>query len=498
MRNRRTASSSSALLRHVETNLEQRCGVGRGDRVLVAVSGGADSVALFLLLQDLAPRLRLELHLAHFDHGLRDSSAADAAWVAELAHTHGVPLYTRRWDTPRPGEAAARTARHAFLRDTARAHACAAIALAHHREDQMETILLRLGRGVGLRGALGMAWRRTGQPAFVRPLLECTRDELRAFLTARGADWREDPTNLERGPVRNRLRHEVLPALDAVLGPRWHAHWSATWTDLRAVWTWLDALGADLLQRAAEPAPPAESGHPPEKTAAPESRRTARRLRIDILRTADEPVLRAALQRWTDAAPEGASRAQLDDLVHLVQTGQSGSRVELAGGFAVTLEQGFLACIQFEIAAPSAAVNFESTAVAPGDALAAVARPGAGRSHGTREKDEAHVAADGLTLPLRLRAARTGDRIQLLGAPGRRPVARVLQDHHVPRRERAGWPVVEDAAGVLVWMPGVGVAEPARVGPNTLSALRLRVAPASGAPAAPDRSPGLPESRVAP
>lgn len=471
MRNR-TSASSSGLLRRVGANLEQHCGVERGTRLLVAVSGGADSMALFHVLRELAPRLRLELLLAHFDHALRDNSAADAVWVAGQAHVHGVPLHTQRWTAPRPGEAAARAARYTFLRDTARAHSCSAIVLAHHRDDQMETILLRLGRGVGLRGALGMAWRRAGEPPVVRPLLDVTRDELRAFLNARGATWRDDPTNLDRGPVRNRLRHDVFPGLDAALGPRWHQHWNTTWTDLREIWTWVDGLAAQLLQHAG-----------------------GDRLRVDVLRSADDPILRAALQRWMDGAPEGASRAQLDELVHLVRHGRSGSRVELAGGFVLSLEQGFLARYSTPAGPAPAALMFECREVDAAAARAALERRAGGRSQGSRDDDEAYLAAEALALPLGLRVARAGDRIQLLGGPGRRAVARLLQDRRVPRRERDGWPVVEDSEGPI-WLPGIGVAERGRVGPNTLSALWLRVSPQPPPAAAAAIPQGLPEGTV--
>ena len=512
MRNRRTATSS-ALLRRVSANLEQRCGVRRGDRLLVAVSGGADSVALLHLLRTAAPHLHLELHLAHFDHALRDESAADAAWVAELGRTLGMAVHTQRWAVPRPGEAAARAARYDFLRETARAFECSAIALAHHRDDQMETILLRLGRGTGLRGALGMAWRRAGEPALVRPLLDVPRDELRTFLSAGGASWREDPSNSERGPRRNRVRHDVLPALDAALGPGWHEHWNATWSDLRAVWTWIDTLGVELLQRAgldATPGAGAKAGADAKSTggATPRAKMPGR-LRVEILRTAADPVLRAALQRWMDAAPEGASRAQLDGVVRLLHTGQSGSRIELAGGFEIALEQGHLARyapdepnapdVRFgaDMRYAPAPLQFEWREMDANTARSALALHAPGRSQGTRAHDEAYLAADHLVLPLQLRAAQVADRIQLLGSPGHRPVARVLQDLRVPRRSRPGWPVVEDSQG-LVWMPGAGTAERGRIGPNTLSVLWLRVWSPSVGAAAGDFPPGLPEPPIGP
>lgn len=189
--------------------------IAPGERVLVAVSGGADSVALLHVLL----RLGYRVTAAHLDHAARSGSAEDAAWIAARCAEWGVPSLSERRPVP-PGagfEERAREARLAFLADVARQTAHAVVALGHQREDQAETLLQRLARGTGPAGLAGMAPRRPLVPgvSLVRPLLDVPRDALRDALGAWGLPWREDPTNADPAYARNRIRREVLPPLAA-------------------------------------------------------------------------------------------------------------------------------------------------------------------------------------------------------------------------------------------------------------------------------------------
>jgi len=188
-----------------------------GEGVLVALSGGADSVALLHLFYAIAPRLGLRLVAAHMDHALRPESGEDAAFVNGLCQSLGVPAVCERrevaaWAAERGVglEVAGRELRYAFLERVAAAHGCVRIALGHHREDQAETVLHRLVRGTGPAGLAAMPERRG---PFVRPLLEFSRSELRDYLASRGLTYREDASNLDPAFTRNRLRHQVLPVL---------------------------------------------------------------------------------------------------------------------------------------------------------------------------------------------------------------------------------------------------------------------------------------------
>ncbi len=214
--------------------------------IIVGVSGGADSLCLLHLLARLSAEANLDLalHIAHLDHGLRPDSAADAAFVADLARAWGLPFHLKRLE---PGhlaaqggnlEAAARTARFAFLLDLAASLAQnpagpePIIALAHHADDQAETLLLHLLRGSGLDGLAAMRpvsrWPLPGpisgpisgaqNPSIqyariVRPLLDADRAQIIRYLSVHGLIWREDATNQDPTFTRNRLRHQIFPLL---------------------------------------------------------------------------------------------------------------------------------------------------------------------------------------------------------------------------------------------------------------------------------------------
>src|SRR2546428_1145903 len=184
-----------------------------GERVVVAVSGGPASLALLSILREILPVLPLHLTVAHFDHGWRADSQNDRNFVASMAATWGFDFHTARAPTGTPHtENAARTARYAFLRQTATQTNSTAVALGHTRDDQVETLLLHLLRGSGSRGLAAMR-RRDGDLA--RPLLDIARHEIEAYLSRLHLTPRRDATNADPRFTRNRLRQELLPAIDA-------------------------------------------------------------------------------------------------------------------------------------------------------------------------------------------------------------------------------------------------------------------------------------------
>ena len=184
-----------------------------GERVVVAVSGGPDSLALLSVLRELLPALPLHLTVAHFDHGWRADSAADRDFVQSLAQRWGFDFRGGKADAALPHtESAARIARYAFLRQVATETQSSVIALGHTQDDQVETLLLHLLRGSGSRGLAAMR-RRDGDLA--RPLLDIPRADIEAYLERLHLVPRRDPTNDDPRFTRNRLRKELLPAIDA-------------------------------------------------------------------------------------------------------------------------------------------------------------------------------------------------------------------------------------------------------------------------------------------
>jgi len=192
-----------------------------GSRILVAVSGGADSVSLLLALHGVAGEFAVELHAAHLHHGLRGADAdADRAFVRATCAALGIPLTDAAWNTRvrmkrrgLSGQAGLRTLRRAFLVQAARRAGASWIATGHTADDQLETLLLRLARGTGLTG-LGAMSTRSG--VWIRPLLEVTRAEIESDLGRIRQPWREDRSNRSLRYARNWIRHRVIPALAAV------------------------------------------------------------------------------------------------------------------------------------------------------------------------------------------------------------------------------------------------------------------------------------------
>jgi tRNA(Ile)-lysidine synthase len=436
-------------------------------RVLAAVSGGSDSVALLFILRELASKGEMTLcSVAHLNHQIRGSeSTDDATFCGSLAERLGVPYVIGEEDVPalasREGlsiEVAARHARHRFLTATARSLQADCIALAHTHDDQAETVLLRLVRGAGPSGLSGMSPRRG---PLVRPLLDITRSELQRYLGEIGESWREDSTNQDRANPRNRMRHEVLPLLRAHFNPRVDAALARTADILRSDHALLDKLAAEAAGRTLS-----QMG----------GRICVNQEGLQGLPTA--VARRVALKALETANPGRSYGLEEADSVRSFAAGQAvpdvaGVRMERSGQFVVIEKRG-------ERQPPGA--GFELALPIPGSVtdpwgdweLAAEGPVAAPASHGAAP-DETQVAIDaqGLSDQLRVRSRRPGDRLQPLGMSGRKKVQDVLVDRKVPRDERDRVPIVTDASGHIVWVAGHVLDEGFRVTPRTTTVVML-------------------------
>ncbi len=227
-----TRQKSAHFLEAVERYLDAEGLLPPAVGVVVGVSGGADSVALLAALRELSsrPERNGRLTVAHLHHGLRTSADADAKFVQELADRWHLPCVIAHQDVAvearrcgRGMEETGRQMRYAFLRQAAEQVGAAYVAVGHHADDNIETVLYRIIRGTHLRGLAGIpAARPLGDSniRLIRPLLACTRDEIENFCTAQGLSWCRDETNADVGFRRNFIRHELLPLLRARLNPR--------------------------------------------------------------------------------------------------------------------------------------------------------------------------------------------------------------------------------------------------------------------------------------
>lgn len=322
-------------------------------RLVVAVSGGADSTALLLACDELlkAGRLGVTLTVAHLDHNLRGAaSAADAVWVAALARELGYEPVIERVTVTAAAQAtrdnleqAARRARYEFLARVARERGAQVVLTAHTRDDQAETLLLALVRGSGADGLSGMRAARAldaGQPEvlLVRPLLGwARRAETASYCRARGIVVRADALNEDERFARVRVRRQLLPLL-ATFNPRVVEALTRTAELLRADADALDAQAAQLLAAA---------------QVATDYERTVSPLRVDVLRAAAVALRRRAIRRWLQAGRGDLRRLTLTHVraVERLLAGERGGRVaELPGGARVERRRGLLI---FHRAAPS-------------------------------------------------------------------------------------------------------------------------------------------------
>ncbi len=229
---KRPAEAGSNFLPLLEFGL-RRC-VALDTNILVAVSGGADSVALLRGLLQLREPLNLTLRAAHLNHQLRGADAdRDADWVAALCQRFEIPcdvevapIRELAKQTRRGLEETAREARYDFLQASAIRHGCNIVTVAHTADDQAETVLHHILRGTGLTGLRGMEWSRDlgDSLQLIRPMLAIRRAEVEAFLAEFGQDYRQDATNQDVSLTRNRLRHELLPSLEQDFNPRVREH----------------------------------------------------------------------------------------------------------------------------------------------------------------------------------------------------------------------------------------------------------------------------------
>jgi tRNA(Ile)-lysidine synthase len=435
--------------------------------VAVALSGGADSVALAHLLRelDLAGELRLSGFL-HFNHQLREAADRDEQFCVGLANAFGLPVLVGREDVRRRArlerrsmEDAARTARHAFL-ERARADLRAdVVALGHTRDDQAETFLLRLLRGAGARGLAAMHPRHG---PVIRPLLDCRRSELVTYLGSRSIAFVYDESNEDVTIPRNRVRHELLPLLEARFNPSIVDALADEAVMARDEWRWLQSSADEIWPRICH--------------------REAHEWRIDAAALKGVP---AALQRvllrralLEAAGGRAVSFAHVEDALRLARFGGPavdlpGARLQRIAGELVLKERTAGAArnfFRYPLSIPGEVTLTEAHCTV----TAVISQEPAELLRSLRP-DVAAVRLDRCGKSLVVRSRRPGDRFRPPGLGGHKKLQDFFVDRKVARDERDTVPLVVDEADRIVWVAGHCVDDEFRVTDPAQAMLILRL-----------------------
>ena len=417
------------------TRLLRDCALEPGSHVLVALSGGADSTALLCFFLEVAGRYPLRVSCAHVEHGIRgEQSLADLSFVRALCEEKSVPLYSAHVDAPAYSrehgcgmEDAARTLRYAFLHQTADATGADVIALAHHALDQAETVLLHAMRGSDVKGLCAMRYR-SGR--LIRPMLDEQPQALRAYLLAKGQSWREDESNADTAYLRNRIRHALLPAMEAAVpgtGNALNRLARAAQRDEEYFAQQLDAM--DLREI------PLTDGLAVSRAA---------------LGRLHPALLSRALVRLMDRAGIAAQSAGTIGAVMDALEKDDGA-VNLTAGAHAQIGETYLCLTRAREEIPDVPLNVPGRTRTPfGEFDVSPAKPG-----------ETGDGKRGQRVPLRLlegarvTARREGDTMVPFGKRTPVKLKKLMIDARVERAMRSSVPVVRDAQGGILWAVGL-------------------------------------------
>lgn len=466
---------SPDLEQRVARFMREYCLVTSGSCLLLAVSGGADSTCLLHLLTRIKDELGIRLHVAHLDHQLRGAeSEADAGYVVGLAHRLGVPVTLGRRDVRAYQkkrrislEEAAREVRYRFLADTASLVGAGKVAAGHTSNDQVETILMHLVRGSGTRGLRGLqpstGWQVDGKPiTVVRPLLEVSRRETTDYCRSHRLRPRQDTSNLSLSPLRNRIRHRLLPLLEsynprvaeALLRTSKVATDELAYMDEEVARLWADVVkrqdGVLILDRGRF-----LQMHPA--------------LKRHLLRMAIEEL-------WGNI--KDIETSHIEGMLSILDK-PAGKQVSLPGGLVFTTEYDRyllgrqpVALCPFPVLGGEVALKIPGATRLPGWRVrASIIEPGP-----VPKKDNEFTARfdfDKVGSRLSVRSRRPGDRFQPLGMSQTKKLGEFMIDARIPVSWRRRVPVVCSPRHIL-WLVGWRIDERVKVTVETKRVLELK------------------------
>lgn len=474
---------NNKLLRTVEQTVTTYGMLKPRDSVLVGVSGGPDSVALFHVLLTLVSRFSLSLGVAHLNHCLRQNdSDKDAEFVASLAGRFDIPFYVHKADVRRYQlenklslEEAARRVRHTFLNKEAEKNRFNKIALGHHFDDNAELVLMNLFRGSGPLGISGIPPVRDGK--IIRPLIQSSRSQIIAFLNQNGLKYISDTSNRDTRFLRNRIRHDLIPLLKTSYNPKISQSLNRLASIIRSEEEWIEDVIHPLFEKAAINIQDGQIA-----------------LSVSILKgvhiAAQRRIIRKAISKIKGDLRR-ISFTHIDSAIDLVEYGPTYGNIDLPDCIRIQrkgdvlvfsreknrlrfmdVKSGRAELFAFEyiIAKPepifikeiSASVKFTEMGIENLPDLC-----GSGQNTGFFDRDA-------LSFPLVLRNFRHGDRFTPLGMTGTQKIKKFFIDKKVPRKERIRCPILL-CRGKIIWVAGYRIDESVKVKPTTKNVLKVEL-----------------------
>ena len=436
-----------------------------GDRVGVAVSGGADSVALLRVLLELRGELGLVLVVAHFNHQLRGEEAnADEQFVAQLAQQQGLPFFAGCGNVRDHSashalslEHAGRKLRYEWLTELACCEGLDSIATAHNADDQAETVLMKFLRGAGTRGLAGIyPMLVLDDVRIVRPLLEIPRKEIERYLNERKQPWREDQTNLDTRHTRNRIRYELLPLLERDYNPNLRRTLNETAEIARGEEDFWQTLGG---------------------TESLESRTHPRELLVGEFGRLPVAVQRRMLRRFLEWNGLSADFRHIEDLRRCALA--EAPSANLPGNWQARYEDSRLQMIPPVASKPEANVEYECPL--PIGGTCSVPQAGLTLQATVVPSESAALEPPGTLLRLgqlglmTVRNWRPGDRFRPAYSRGEEKLKRLFAEKKIPVDQRKLWPVVLNKDYRIIWVRGFPVAHDFAWTSAPLDALRIEI-----------------------
>jgi tRNA(Ile)-lysidine synthase len=438
--------------------------LARGEHVVVAVSGGADSTALLLCLHNLSRHLAITITVAHLNHRIRGREGdEDEEFVRRMSAdmklqyvSEAIEIKREAAATKQNIEELARRMRYDFLFRAAGRVGAQKIAVGHNMNDQVETALFRFMRGSGLEGLSGIHPVVDGR--IIRPLLECSRESIFEYLKEHKAPYKEDSTNEDLRYARNRIRHELLPYLESKFNPRLIPTIAHEALLLREIWSFVESRAKESLARLRCPIENGISIKIKEF--------------LDLEQALQREVLRQALKECMGSL-RGIGYVHIESILSLCSKKRSGARIQLPhGGLAVRLPETLLLLrhkfsdkpiFSYHLSVPGSCRVIEDGAVFHCTVGVAPNRD----AMKDRRFRQAFLEPSVLPQSLTIRSRAPGDRY---GGSGHRKVKKMLINSKIPRSQRSSLPMVA-AGNDIIWIPGFRPARGYEAQPESLNCI---------------------------